>query len=240
MVRKIAAVSTLIVGLVCAGAIPAWAHVTVAPESAAKGASDVALTFRVPNEEAKASTTKVEIFLPTDPPLVGVLAEPVPGWTSAVKTTHLSTPIKTDDGDVSDVVTQVTWTAPNAAGGIQPEDYQGFNILVGALPEAADQIVFKAVQTYSDGTVVNWVDPVTEGGPEADHPTPILSLTTATDSKTATTTPTTVVAGAVSGNIKQVKDDANTAKTIGIIAIIFAVIALIGMAFSLTRKRGSA
>ena len=37
--------------------------------------------------------------------------------------------------------------------------------------------------------------------------------------------------------VKNAQDDANTAKTIGIIAIVFAVIALIAVVFSMVRKR---
>ena len=97
---------------------------------------------------------------------VGVLAQPVPGWTAKVTTRHLDTPIQTDDGPMSDIVTDVTWTANNPASGIQPETYQGFNMLAGSLPEAGSEVVFKAVQTYANGTVVRWVDPVTEGDPD--------------------------------------------------------------------------
>jgi uncharacterized protein YcnI len=138
MVRRIIAASALAVGLVCAGAIPAWAHVTVAPESAPKGTTDQQITFRVPNEETSAATTKIDMTLPTNPPLIGVLALPVPGWSVTVNTEHLSTPIQTDDGPVSDVVNDVTWTAANAASGVQPNNFGAFQILVGALPSAGD------------------------------------------------------------------------------------------------------
>ena len=109
MVRKIAAVSTLVVGLVCAGAIPAWAHVTVAPESAAKGASDVALTFRVPNESATATTNKVTIQLPSD---AGLLASvrylPVAGWTAELVTTKLAKPIVNGDETTTEAAAEPT------------------------------------------------------------------------------------------------------------------------------------
>src|SRR5436190_18279280 len=148
MLRKLT--FTGIVGAAVLGwAAPALAHVTVAPPSADKGATDVQLSFRVPSEEDSA-TTRVEIALPSDPPLVGVLAQPVPGWTAKVTTQHLDTPIQTDDGPVSDIVTDVTWTANNPASGIQPETYQGFNILAASLPEEGREVVFKAVQTYAN------------------------------------------------------------------------------------------
>jgi uncharacterized protein YcnI len=240
MLRKLT-FGGIVAALVVGWAVPAWAHVTVAPASASKGATDQQITFRVPSEE-DSPTTKVQINLPTDPPLVGVLAEPVAGWKTSVTTQHLSKPIQTDDGPVSDIVNQVTWTADNAASGVQPDNFQGFNILAGSLPDSGDQVVFKAVQTYANGTVVNWVDPVTEGGPEAEHPTPILTLTAGTGSAGGGQTTTTVATGGSAGSAtKTAQDDADTAKTIGIIAIIFSVLALIGVGigFAMRRKPAS-
>jgi uncharacterized protein YcnI len=236
MLRKLT--FTGIIGAAVLGwAAPALAHVTVAPDSADTGATDVQLTFRVPNEE-NAATTKVEIALPSDPPLVGVLAQPVPGWTAKVTTQHLDTPIQTDDGPVSDVVTDVTWTANNTAAGIQPETYQGFDILAGALPDSGTEIAFKAVQTYANGDVVRWVDPVTAGGPEAEHPTPILKLTAAGTSSGGGVTSTTVAPSGSAGSASSsAKDDADTAKTIGIIAIILSALALLGVAIGLAMRR---
>ncbi|WP_443072144.1 DUF1775 domain-containing protein [Streptomyces sp. NBC_01485] len=72
----------LVATLAAAGA--ASAHVTVHPESYAKGATDCVLTFRVPNEEDTASTNKVQVFLPIDPPVLGVLVSPQDGWTAKV------------------------------------------------------------------------------------------------------------------------------------------------------------
>src|SRR5262245_28630781 len=123
MLRKLT-LAGIVAAFLLGWAAPALAHVTVAPSSAEKGATDVQITFRVPSEE-DSPTTKVEITLPTDPPLVGVLAQPVPGWTAKVTTQHLDTPIQTDDGPVSDIVTKVAWTASNPAAGIQPGNYQG-------------------------------------------------------------------------------------------------------------------
>jgi uncharacterized protein YcnI len=217
-------------------AAPAWAHVTIAPDSAEKGATDQEIVFRVPNEETTA-TTKVQIAIPTDTPLAGVLAQPVPGWTTKVLTTHLSTPIHTDDGDVTDVVSEVDWTATSPADGIPPDQFQGFDIIVGALPADASEVTFKAIQTYANGDKVSWIETQTAGGPAPEHPAPVLTLTSGTGKTTATTTPAAAAVGAASGSVKTAQDDADTAKTIGIVAIIFAVIALAAVAFSMFRKR---
>ena len=97
--------------------------------------------------------------------------------------------------------------------------------------------MFKAVQTYANGDVVNWVDPVTEGGPEAEHPTPILTLTAGDTSAHGGETSTTIATRSRRAHQQSVKDDADTAKTIGIIAIIFSVLALIGVGIGFAMRR---
>src|SRR4051812_39976318 len=58
-------------------AAPAWAHIAVTPETAQAG-SAAELTFRVPNEEAKANVTQVQMQIPTDHPIAQLLVKPVP------------------------------------------------------------------------------------------------------------------------------------------------------------------
>jgi len=238
MLRRIVGASALAVALVCAGALPAWAHVTVTPDSAPQGASDIEITFRVPNEETTASTTKLQIAVPSNPPLLNAKAQSVAGWTASVMNTHLAKPIHTDDGDFSEVVSQVTWTADTVSDGIKPNDFGKFELLVGTLPSTGNQIEFKALQTYSNGDIVRWIETQTPGGPTPDHPAPILQLTAPTGSATPTTTATG--GGAASGAAKTAKDNADTAKTIGIIALIVGVLALaIGGVALATRRRAA-
>ena len=45
------------------------------------------------------------------------------------------------------------------------------------LPDDADSLAFPTVQTYSDGSTVNWVQVAPAGGPEPDDPEPVLTLT---------------------------------------------------------------
>src|ERR1700680_2861980 len=90
---------------------PAWAHVTVHPNTLPAGSSDIELTFRVPNERDNANTVTVQVFFPTTLPLLTVNVLPIPGWTATVHTQTLATPIKTDDGPVSQIVSDVTWKA---------------------------------------------------------------------------------------------------------------------------------
>ncbi|MBX7558564.1 DUF1775 domain-containing protein, partial [Streptomyces sp. tea 10] len=87
--RRAGAVTALTAAGLLAAAGVASAHVTVHPDSYAKGATDGVLTFRVPDEEDNASTTKVQVFLPTDHPVLGVLVHPQDGWTAQVTNTKL-------------------------------------------------------------------------------------------------------------------------------------------------------
>jgi uncharacterized protein len=87
-------------------------------------------------------------------------------------TEKLAAPVKVGDVTLSQAITTVTWTATGA--GVPANDFDEFALSVGRLPERVDSLSFPAVQTYSDGEVVQWVD-----GSEAEHPAPALKLTTA-------------------------------------------------------------
>ncbi|NUP50591.1 MAG: YcnI family protein [Catenulispora sp.] len=170
--RTAVLLSTAVVSLVAAAAV-ASAHVTVNPNTAQQG-SYTKVSFRVPNEEKDQATTVVEVDLPADHPIASVSVKPVPGWTAAATTSALATPIKTDDGDVTQAVTKIVWSG----GKIDPGQFQEFDVSLGPLPKDTDQLVFKALQTYADGSVVRWIDmPV--AGQEAEHPAPVLHLTAA-------------------------------------------------------------
>jgi len=156
-------------------AAPAFAHITVSPDSVPAG-STTELTFHVPNEEANASTVKVDVQIPVVHPIAQLLAKPVPGWTATVKIVKLPKPVTTDDGTFTTAVSEVTWSG----GHVQPGQFQDFSISCDSLPGGAGQLVFKAIQTYSNGDVVRWIDVSQPGQPEPAHPAPTVTLTTAT------------------------------------------------------------
>ncbi len=163
-----------------AAAGPAWAHVEVDPSSEPKG-STVEFAFRVPNEEDTAQTVRVDVQFPTDHPIANVLVRQKPGWTFTTQTHKLAKPIKTDDGTFSDAVTQVTWVSSGVQ--ISPGGYDVFAVFGGPLPTNASVLTFKALQTYSNGDVVRWIELPTTGAPPPDHPAPVLHLTNAVKSR---------------------------------------------------------
>jgi uncharacterized protein YcnI len=159
---------------VLALSVPALAHITVTPSSASQG-SAAELTFRVPNEGTNADTTKIQIAIPANAPIAQLLVRPVPGWSSQVQTVQLAKPVTTDDGTFSVAVSEVTWYG----GKILPGQYQDFAVSADPLPSGVSQLVFKALQTYSNGDVVRWIDTSEPGGPPSAHPAPVLQLTSA-------------------------------------------------------------
>ena len=117
MLKKVAALVVAVSGLVLfVGTGAASAHVTVSGSGATRGGSDQTITFRVPNESDKASTTELQVSLPTNTPIASVLPQVHPGWTITTTTVKLTTPIHTDDGDITEAVSTVTWKAASGAG----------------------------------------------------------------------------------------------------------------------------
>lgn len=155
-------------------AVSAAAHVTVTAPGATSGGGDQEITFRVPVEK-DINTTALTVQLPTSTPIASVLVEPIVGWTHVERSSRLPTPIKTDDGDITSAVTQITWTA-SAGHSLKPGEFGAFTIIAGQLPDARS-ITFKALQTYSDGSVVRWIETQAPGSSaEPQDPAPVLTL----------------------------------------------------------------
>ena len=213
LVRRFALTGAATLGLLAASTGVAAAHVSVSAPDAAPGGYTV-LTFRVPTESATASTVGLTVSLPTDTPLASVSVEPVPGWTIAAPEKALPTPITTDDGQVTSAVTEVTWTAA-AGGGLKPGQFGQFLLSVGPLPDV-DQLVFPAVQTYSDGSTVEWIEQAAAGSTaEPEHPAPTLALSAdaATDGQGAS-------AGATVAASNDAASDDDSGSALGVTGVV--------------------
>lgn len=175
-IRRIrAARASLVAGATAGGLLlfagPAFAHVSVQPGTAEKGGYST-IALKVPNEKDNASTVKLELTLDPKHPLVSVMPQAVPGWDVKVEKTKLDKPVQMHGKSIDEAVSKVTWTG----GKIEPGQFQQFPLSVGQLPTDADELVFKALQTYSDDDVVRWIDPSKPGGEEPEHPAPVLKL----------------------------------------------------------------
>ena len=212
----------VVMAAVVLNAPTAWAHVTVHPDTLPAGASDVEITFRVPNERDTANTVGLQVFFPSNVPLLTVEVLPVPGWTETVHTRSLLTPVQTDDGPVSQVVSDVTWTA--TAGGIATGQYEDFPVAVGALPDHPGTFAFKALQSYSSGEVVRWIEVPMAGQPEPDTPAPELTLTASSATGSGATEHDSSAAG--SGT-----------DALSIVALVLSALSLTGVGWLLWRGR---
>jgi len=177
LTRAVLALLAMTAAVLAAGIGIASAHVSVSSPSAAPGGFGE-LTFRVPTESDTASTTSLRVQLPTDTPLAFVSVKPVPGWTAKVETTKLDTPVDAEGTQITEAVSQITWTADDADAAIAPGEYQSFSISAGPLPDA-ESLTLPAIQTYDDGTEVAWIEPSVEGQAEPEHPAPTLNLAAA-------------------------------------------------------------
>jgi uncharacterized protein len=226
-------------------AVPASAHVTIDPSSAPKG-GEATIAIKVPNESDTASTVKVDVQLPQDHPIASVEVEPKAGWSYVATTVKLAQPITTDDGTITETVSEVVWTA--TADGIKPGEFDDFVLSVGPLPDDTPAVAFKTIQTYSDGTTVSWIELPDASGAEPEHPAPILTLVDATPdqissaassssgstSSSSATTATTQVAATTSND----SSNDNNGRRLAFVALVVAIVGVVlgGMALARTRK----
>jgi uncharacterized protein YcnI len=158
-------------GTLLALAVPlaASAHVSINPSAAEAGGYSV-ITVKVPNESATASTTKVEMSLPTDTPFTSVRYVPVAGWTTELVTEELPEPVTVNDTEITEAITTVIWTA-DAGSEIADGQLQQFELSLGPVPDVGS-VTLPTEQTYSDGEVVSW----SETEEDAELPAPVLYI----------------------------------------------------------------
>jgi periplasmic copper chaperone A len=154
-------------GAAIAGAVafaaPASADITVTPTQLTDADSTsvtpaqpvqgeaARLAFTVTSTSRTASTTKVQVLLPEDAPVAEVYPLSVPDWAPSLTEKQLGKPIPGVHGSqIDQVVTAITWTTMRGRA-IKPGKSSVLQVEAGPMP-AADQLVLRLVQTYSDGT----------------------------------------------------------------------------------------
>lgn len=168
MTKRCLALVAMVAGACALAPAAAQAHVSLHPNAIPQGAY-VTVYVRVPNELEHADISSVRIKLPAG--VLSALGAPPAGWSFRARTRDLARPIKTDDGVVSTEVTEVDFT-----GGHTPSGQFAYLPLTLSLPASAKQgavLRFPTVQTYSNGTVVRWIDPAADD----EHPAPTIDVT---------------------------------------------------------------
>ena len=131
------------------------AHVTVWPQESKVGAGE-RYTVRVPTE-GKVTTTEVELEIPADVRVGGVLV--TGGFTYDLRR----------DGDR---IVAVTWRQE-----IKPSEYAEF-VFFAVNPKAAGPVAWKVHQRFADGTSADWT------GVEGDRrPASVTRMTAASNTK---------------------------------------------------------
>ena len=207
----------------------AQAHVTLQPNTATAGAY-TRLDVRVPNERDDASTNKIEVQFPDG--FASASYEPTPGWDVKVTKKTLDKPVQTDDGEITEGVDTITWTAKSEADAIPPGAFEDFGLSVQIPGKAGDKLTFKALQTYTGGEVVRWI-----GAEDSDNPAPVVTVDDGA-AAAATPAPTQAAATATPAAAESSDDGGNG---LAIVALIVGALGLVlGGAGLLAARRANA
>jgi periplasmic copper chaperone A len=161
----------------------AVAHVTIQPGEWEAGAF-AAMAVRVPNERDDAETTSVTVQFPENVLTARFQAHPF--CERDVQTEELDQPVE----EITERIVSVTWTCdpPIAADGF---DEFGMSFQVPEDAQPGDEILFPALQVYSSGEEVRWVDP----DPEADTPAPRIVIVAPEEEEAAAPAPAPTTTG---------------------------------------------
>jgi uncharacterized protein YcnI len=149
MTRRLAIVGALAALLGLLAAAPAFAHAEMSPPVALANTLQL-YTLAVPTEKEDATTTEIELTLPSGFSIDSFV--PSPGWKREVQ--------QTGSGEDA-VIQKVTWS-----GGNVPTDDDSVFQFLGTASDAKTY-TFGVRQTYSDGSVVDW-----SGAESSDTPAP--------------------------------------------------------------------
>ncbi|WBB72482.1 YcnI family protein [Micromonospora sp. WMMD1128] len=215
---------------------PASAHVTINPKEGTQGGYG-RFAFRVPNESDTASTVKVEVTLPDNAPVGSVSTMPVPGWTVAVEKRKVDPPVEVHGSQLTEAVSKLTYTAA-ANGGVKPGEFQEFPVSMGPLPQV-DTMVFKVLQTYSDGNVSRWIEEPAPGAEEPENPAPVLALAAAAPASAGASAPATAAAA---DDDDDDDGDSGAGTAFGVAGLVAGLAGLVlgGLAFARTRRESAA
>jgi uncharacterized protein YcnI len=146
--RALARTGVLIAALALAPS--AFAHAELFPKVIPSG-DGYLLSLAVPNEKPNASTTEIQLTIPSGFDLESVAS--VPGWTATVGGQHVVNGQKAG-GD------SVTWKGKLGGSALAVLPFTG-------VPKNNGEYVFTVRQTYSDGSVVEWSGAETSDTPAA-------------------------------------------------------------------------
>lgn len=208
----------------------AVAHVTIQPGEWEAGAF-ARMAVRVPNERDDAETVSVTVQFPENVPSARFQAHPF--CEREVEREELAQPVE----ELTERIVSVTWTCDPAIPTDGFEEF-GMSFQVPEDAQPGDEILFPAVQVYSSGEEVSWVDP----DPEADTPAPRITVVAPEDEEEAEPAPPATTTEATAEETAAVPavntdDDDDSMTTVALIFGIAGLAAgLIALGVALFRK----
>ena len=197
----------------------AFGHVHVEPSESPKGGYGT-FTVRVPNEDDIQSTNKVEIDIPQDEIISFVTVMPTPGWSYELQ--KVASDKKVEGKAVGEVVNKIVFKD----GNIKPGEFQEFKITLGPLPEKANSLTLKTIQTYTDGRESKWIEEQV-GDKEPESPAPVIKLRQGGDDDHADS-----ASKATEGSKAEKDDDSSDVLLYAALGISIAALALGGVALA--------
>ena len=174
-----AAAVALVAGILLAG--PASAHVTISPGEGVAGSYTVA-TVSVAHGCDGSATTRITIKVPKE--LVSITPTINPDWTVTKKMQKLATPIKGEDGEITERTAQVVYTAKKPL----PDGYRDAFELSFQVPDTVGRtLYFPSIQKCVKGET-DWIEIAPAGQPEPEHPAPSFKVVSATADATGAVT----------------------------------------------------
>jgi periplasmic copper chaperone A len=147
--RKIA---TIVLATVASGVVaaPAFAHVTANPSTGPQEGR-VTTFLRVGHgcEGENGDTERVSVRIPEG--VIGVGPEDEPGWTVSTKTRELDEPIEGEGEEITEVVSEVTWTAQD--GPLDTHQFREFGLNLNIAAPGEEVLWFPVVQQCEEGSL---------------------------------------------------------------------------------------
>jgi uncharacterized protein YcnI len=240
--KPLIAIATAVALLAIPGSTAA--HVTLQPNTAPAG-QFVRLDVRVPSEQDKASTNKVDVRLP--PGFIFASYEAEPGWKVTVKRSKLDKPVTAEGEKFTEQVSRITWTGSGEQGKIGPGQFKDFGLSVQIPDKVGTKLKFPAIQTYDNGDVSRWI-----GAESSEEPAALVEVTASSGEEhgsggatgaegTTGTEGSTGDTEETSGGGEESGGGDEDSKTLSIIALVVGGLGLVtgGAALSSARRRRS-
>lgn len=163
----------LIASAAAFGAGAANAHIVLAETEADAGAY-YAGEFRVSHGCDGSPTVRLRIEIPEG--VESAKPRPKPGWSIAIETETLATPIQSEGGEITERVSAIVWE-----GRLDDAYFDTFGVMM-RLPAASGLLYFPTAQSCDQGET-RWTD-IPEAGAawnSVPYPAPVLTLAPAPD-----------------------------------------------------------